>query len=111
MRRRRRETSTLITGFPDEMGVDRFVMAEIRYFKSMEMQVNRCEGMALRFDFQDLDAVARLFAEISQRYPQLRFLIDGHTAVTAFAAGQAEEGVDLAPFGDHRPTEEIYSTF
>jgi hypothetical protein len=103
--------AVLITGFREEPDVDRFIMAEIRYFKSMEMQVNRCEGTALRFDFQELDSPARLFVEISQRYPELRFLIDEDLAVRAFLAGELEEDADRAPFNDHRPTEEIYSTF
>ena len=111
MGHKRRDTSTLITGFHEEVAVDRFVMAEIRYFKSMEMQVYRCEGNALRFDFQDLPPVVSIFQDLSRRYPDLSCLGDVGAAGVRLHAGEdraAEAGADV---GDYRPTEEIYTTF
>ena len=84
-------------------------MAEIRYFKSMEMQVYRCEGNALRFDFQDLPPITSLFRDISRRYPGLAFHVDDGAKTLQLVDGQ--EVPSEVTFGDHRPTEEIYSTF
>jgi hypothetical protein len=110
-RRRAAETAVLITGFQTEPEVDQFVMAEIRYFKSMEMQANRCEGPALRFEFRDLRSPGELFQAISSRYPSLVFLVDDGALTLEIREGELKQGGEIRRFAEHPPTEEIYSTF
>ena len=98
----------LVTGFSSEEELDRFVKAEIRYFKSMEMSLWRCEGPALRFAFGDVSDLAPVATTLSSRYPGLLLEVLQGDGWSRYASGRRTAGQEpSAP----RPLELIYETF
>jgi hypothetical protein len=98
----------VVRGFASRDELDRFVKAEIRYFKSMEMSLWRCEGPALRFTFGDLPDLAFMAATLSSRYAELLFEVRVEGAWSRCVSGRRQTPVEPV---QPRPLELIYETF
>jgi hypothetical protein len=98
----------VVKGFASTEDLDRFVKAEIRYFKSMEMTLWRCEGPALRFAFGDLPDLASTAATLSCRYPGLLFEARVEGVWSRYADGRRSAAAE--PVLPHS-LELIYETF
>lgn len=102
-------TAWLVTGFTDQDALDVFVKAEIRYFKSMEMRVLRCEGPSLWLEMEDLPGLRRTAAAVARRWSALELVVTGGLPPVRLA-GDTEIAIERIP-DRPRVLEEIYSTF
>ena len=112
----------VVSGFADHDAIDRFVRSEIRYFRSRDMRVLRCEGAGpeLRLVFADRPDLAGLAAALSRSHPALELAWSrreaGRVLTRVFRSGDGGPETeargsleDLAAGG--RTLEEIYGTF
>ena len=112
----------VVSGFADHDALDRFVRAEIRYFRSRDMRAWRCEsdGPELRLAFGDGPDLAALAAALSAAHPALALAWSreerGGAATRVFRGGaagpRAQAGASLEELAARgRVLEEIYGTF
>ena len=114
-----------VTGFESHDELDRFVRAEIRYFRSRDMRVVRCEAPAgaagqprpvLVFTFRDRPDLGGAAASLAAAYPGLSLAWTrgerGEVVTRVFEAGAARpQEPGPAPGDGCRELEEIYGTF